>query len=88
MVKSSTVIKRAFSDAWRPALQGAAFMAAIIALGFVGQTLFGIDWYSISLNAFFLAMFVWGVKGWYDYKKWQIEFEQEQMLKTLGKKDD
>jgi hypothetical protein len=88
MVKSSTVIKRAFSDAWKPALEGAAFMAGIIGLGFIGQWLFDIEWFKVSVNAFFLALFLWGIKAWYDYKKWQIEFEQEKMLKNLGKKDD
>jgi len=88
MVKSSTVLKRIFADAWRPALQGAAFMAAVISVGFAAQTFFDVDWYMAAQSVFLFALFIWGLKGWYDYKKWQINFEQEKMMRDLGKKDD
>lgn len=88
MVKHGTVLKRIFADAWRPALQGAAFMVAVIGVGFAAQTFFDIEWYMASQSVFFFALFIWGLKGWYDYKKWQIESEQEQMLRDLGKKND
>lgn len=88
MIKHSTVIKRIIKDGWRPVLLGAAFITSITLGATAAEAFLGWDWGNTYWGLFLGSMFLWMLKSAYDWKKVEIEWEQEKMLRDLGKKND
>lgn len=86
-MKSTTVIKRMLQDAWRPV--GIIFLTLFV-IGLASvlvENAFGIDrnivYFGLVGLWFFSTILKWG----YDATKSRIEYEQNKILRDLGKKN-
>jgi hypothetical protein len=87
-MKSTTVIKRMVQDGWKP-ISIIVLTICVIALASISvENTFGIDrnivYYGLVGLWFFGAILKWG----YDATKSRIEYEQNKILRDLGKKND
>lgn len=88
MIKSSTVIKRMASKAWKPVLIIVGITAAITGVSVLAEKTLGWD-YNTVYWGLFTALFVGsGIKAFYDWQKMELKFEQDKMMRELGKQND
>lgn len=88
MIRKTTVLKRMVQNTWKPLTFGVLTTAVVSALSVAGEVYMGLDYnttYWSLLGLVFAGCFA---KGAYDWTRTQIEFEQEKLLRDLGKKND
>ena len=88
MIKNSTVIKRMISKGWKPVLGLTALVAAITGVSAFAEKSLGWDFDTVYWGLY-LAVFVgYGLKTAYDWQRMELKWEQEKMMRDLGKKND
>lgn len=88
MVKTSTVIKRMVSRSWKPALSIIGAIAVIMGTSTLAEAHLGWDFDTVYWSSL-LALFIgYNLKGAYDWQKMEIKFEQEKLMRDLGKQND
>jgi len=88
MIKHSTVIKRIIKDSWRFVVGAILYIGSITLLSKGAELYLGWDAENTYYALFLSTMVLWFFWEAYKYKKWQINFEQEKMMRELGKKND
>lgn len=85
MAKPTTIVKRMFKDSIKPVaymvlIVGGSFGTSLAADHFLGWNAEAVYW-----GVVFMVFFGTGLKWFYDWKKFEIEWEQKQMMKDLSK---
>ena len=88
MIRKTTVLKRMVQKTWKPLAFGILSAGSISLLATAAEYYLNTDYnttYWSLLGLVFAGCFA---KGAYDWTRTQIEFEQEKLLRDLGKKND
>lgn len=88
MIKHTTVIKRMIARGWKPALTIVGTITAISAASLFAEKTLGWDFDTVYWGLLTLVFVVGATKSYYDWQRMEIEFEQNKMLRDLGKQND
>lgn len=88
MIKNTTVIKRMAKASWKPIAFGVGSAVVISVLSLVAELYMGFDYDTTYWGLYAALILAFFIKSAYDITISNIKFEQEQLLRDLGKKND
>ena len=86
MIKQSTVIKRMIKDGWKPVTTIAVTIGAIMFASVQAEKAFGVSSDAVYFGLVALWFGLTGLKWMYEWKKSEIKWEQEKMMRDLERK--
>ena len=86
MIKTTTVLKRMLQSMWKPILFGAVSALVITLLSVAAELYMSVDYTRTYLGLYIVLLITLMAKYGYDWTQSSIKYEQETMLKDLGKK--
>tara|TARA_B110000977_G_scaffold174716_1_gene228840 strand:+ start:1780 stop:2040 length:261 start_codon:yes stop_codon:yes gene_type:complete len=86
MIKTSTVLKRMVSVSWKPIVFGVVSAVVISILSIIAEQYVGFDYDNTYWGLYAVLLSVLFIKSGYEITRNSIKYEQEMILKDLGKK--
>jgi hypothetical protein len=77
-----------FAKNWRPFVGAAVFVAFLTGSSRLAEHMFGYDAFTVYWILAFVCFIGFALKWSYDLNKSDLQREQEQMLRELGKQND
>ena len=88
MIKKTTVFKRMFAAGWKPIAFGVVSATVISLLSMTAEHYMGLDYNTVYWGSYAVLMLAFFLKAAYDTTLSNIKYEQEQLLRDLGKTND
>jgi FtsH-binding integral membrane protein len=88
MIRKTTILKRMVLKTWKPLAFGILSAGSISLLATAAEYYLNTDYNTTYWSLYGVLIAGFFVKSAYDWTRMQIEFEQEKMLRDLGKNND